>query len=309
MIPTKQNCLDGARAHLGDDAVSGGQIFTNTVLEQHFQFAYRELVRALSGVANPRVRRDCYYDLPIFTNYLDPATAGIADFGEPELVGDRGITSQTTITGATAGSGFVTITAAGHPFATGDYAVISSVVGMNGINGIWGVTKIDANSFKANGATVQGTYTSGGIASAGGEDFSDMKKYDRIESLNNSTSGGLGCWAWWDDRFHFPLASSIRELRISYISSAALVVNTSDTTGIDDSLDFLALRTAGLAGASRGAKERANELNMQALGPTLQADGTGGVLRELLVQGLRALGSSQRPPFRVRVNPAANNYV
>lgn len=301
MIPTKQNVMDAARFYLADDQVAGGEVFTNTILEAPFQMSYRELFRAMQGLANPRVVREAYYDLPVNTGYLSPATAFITDMGEVESVEERGALTSVSITGATAGSGFVTIAATAHPFATGNVAVVFGVTGMTGLTGQWGVTKVDANSFKINGAVGIGAYVSGGTATLSTDSFTPMVPVERITDSTGATDT-LGIFAWFEDAFHFPICTTIRELRIVYLSSASTVVGASDTTGVDDSLDFLAIRTAGLAASSRGARDRAGELNMMALGQNGQADGTGGILRELIAVAVRALQANpvRRPPFRQR---------
>ncbi len=303
MVPTKQNCLDAARFYLGDDLVSGGQDFTNTYLEQPFQMAVRELYRTMQNVANPRVQRTAIYDLPASTGTLVPSTAYITDLGEIEIVEERGNVTSYAITGAVNGAGFVTLTVVGHGFSTGDLAAVYGIGGLSGVSGMFAVTVVDANTIKANGAVGTGAYTSGGVASKSGDQFVQMQRVNRISTVSTSNTE-LGVYAWNEDVLQFPPCASVRELRITYISSAATIASSGDTTGIDDSLDFLATRTAGLAAASRGARSRAAELNEMALGPSMQADASGGILRELLQAGIRALQASptQRPPFRQRSN-------
>jgi hypothetical protein len=308
MVPTKQMVLDAARFYLGDDLVAGGQDFTNTALEQPFQMSLRELYRAMQGVANPRVQRTVFYDLPANTSFLSPATAGITDLGEIEAVEERGNLTSVAITNAASGSGFITVTAAGHPFINGDQAVVFGILGIVGANGMFAVTYSDPSTFLLNGAVGIGTYTAAtGTATKSGDQFVPLTQVNRIEQVSNSNPV-LGSVSWEEDSLRFPPCSGIRELRIVYISSAATVSGSTDTTGIDDSIDFLAIRTAGLAASSRGARDRASELNTMALGPTMQADATGGILRELLQTGVRALQCTptQRPPYRLRVNQDVN---
>jgi hypothetical protein len=310
MIPTKQNCLDAARFYLADDLISGGQDFTNTALEQPFQMAVRELHRAMKSVAIPRVERTAYYNLPANTSFLSPATAGITDLGELEFIAERGNLTTVNITNAVNGAGFVTITAVGHPYATGDQAAHYGITGMSGVNNLFTVTVVDPNTYKANGAVGVGTYSSGGVSTKSGDQFSPVQSVNNIgkTTVNNSE---LGFYAQMEEGIFFPPCGSMRQLRIIYISSAALVVNAGDTIGIDDSVDFVAVRTAGLAAGSRIAGNRGQELNVMALGPTMQADASGGILRDVLQAGVRALQATptQRPPFRLRVNPDAQNFL
>jgi len=67
-----------------------------------------------------------------------------------------------TITGATNATPIV-VTATAHPFATGDTVTVSGVGGNTAANGTWIITNIDANSFRLDGSTGNGTYTSGGV--------------------------------------------------------------------------------------------------------------------------------------------------
>jgi len=300
MIPTKLQVLQATQFHLGDEQ---GQIFNYQLLEQPFQLAYRELARTLANLAIPRVLTERFYDLPANTSVLDPATVGITDFREPERLEERSVQASVLVSGAITGPGYVTITTATpHPFVTGDLAVLWGIGGMNGINGIFAVTVVDNLNFKANGVTVTGLYTSGGHASKSGEGFQPLTSRDHIEDLSLKGASTLGEYCWRDGRFWFIPNAGVRELRIMYISSAGIVAKLTDTTGFDDSLDFLALRTAAYAAGSRGAPQRAQELKLLALGPTLQADGSGGVLHDLVVAAVRAIPPTRRPPFRQRIN-------
>lgn len=66
-----------------------------------------------------------------------------------------------SLTGATNASPIV-ITSTGHLLNTGDTISISGVVGNTAANGIFTITKVDANSFSLNGSTGNGAYSSGG---------------------------------------------------------------------------------------------------------------------------------------------------
>jgi hypothetical protein len=237
---------------------------------------------------------------------------GITDFKEPERLEERSVIASVPVSAAVAGNGFVTITTtAPHPFVTGDLAVLWGLGGMNGINGIFAVTVLDALNFKCNGVTVIGAYTTGGVASKGTEGFQVLTSRDHIEDLSITNASTLGEYCWWGARFHFIPNGGVRQIRVIYISSASIVIKLSDTTGIDDSLDYLALRTAAFAAGSRGAPTRSQALNQLALGPNLQADGSGGALRDLLAASVRALQATptRRPPFRQRINSDIAYYA
>lgn len=65
------------------------------------------------------------------------------------------------VTAATNASPIV-LTSTGHSLSTGDVISVSGVVGNTAANGVFTVTKVDANTFSLNGSTGNGAYVSGG---------------------------------------------------------------------------------------------------------------------------------------------------
>jgi hypothetical protein len=236
----------------------------------------------MSILGNPRVRKEVFYTLPAYTTVLFPSTASISDMGEPEFLEERGGLTTKTITGAT-GTTTVTITATAHGFTTGDEITVGGLVGFAGAHGIWGITVSDADSFVLNGAVGTGTYSSGGVAVKSSEQFSEVQKRDRIESVGNVSV--LGEYAWLEDAFRFRPCPTARQLRIVYLSSGTPPTQTTDSIGIDDAIDFLAHATAGSFAQSRGAGTQGASLLEHAYGPQFFQDGAlGGLLYELQAQ-------------------------
>jgi hypothetical protein len=179
--------------------------------------------------------------------------------------------------------------------------VVFGVTGIVGANGSFAVTCSDATHVTLNGAVATGTYVSGGYVSSSNEGFSAMQWVDSIQAAEGTPGGSLDEVAWMGDSFRFASSNAIRQLRITYWSSASVISSVSDSIGVDDSIDFLAVRTAGLAAASRGAKATASDLNTQALGPSQQADASGGLLRQLLAASVlreQAEWPIRNQPFR-----------
>ncbi len=305
--PTVQNVLDTARSYLGDDAIPGGEWAQDSVLLPFFGLAYRELFRAMQQTQNPFIRQDSYYVLPANTSVLDPAVAGITDLADLEFVEERSAGTIHAITGATAGAQYMTLTVPNHGYGTGNEVVVYNLQGFspfNSPNNLWTINVVDVNTFQLLGCTATGTWINGtGSVAQSPEEFITMDPYDRIEKIPFAPGPTLNAYAWEGDVLRFIPSSSARQLRIVYTLSGS-VPSTSAIIGVDDSLDFLAVRTAGLAAGSRGATERAMELNSMAIGPDLVADGNGGMLRELLIADIRAMQRLQyrRPPFRRRRN-------
>jgi hypothetical protein len=303
-IPTASNVMDLARSHLGDEAVAGGEIFTNTILLPFVNSATRELFRVMQNIQLPRVKVQVYFNLPANTSILYPSTANIADMGEPEWVEERDISGTYAVSGCTLSSGVPTLTTATHPLVTGQRVVTYGIGGITGAAGTWAITSSGVTSATLNGAVASGTYTSGGTMSYSTDAFASLEWADSISEAEDSGGTSLDRVAWIGDAFRFPSASTARQLRITYWSSAASLTSPSDSIGVDDSLDFLATRAAALAAASRGAESIAQRLNAQALGPKVtEADASGGLLRQLLSAAVlreQAEPGNRRQPFRRR---------
>lgn len=290
--PTVTQVYSAAAAHAGDNAHQYyGITAPGSLLDPFFALAYSELFRASQMMQNARVQRENYYDLPAYTSVLDPATAGITNLGEPEILEERGGVTEVAITNAVAGTGLVTITAAGHPFITGDQAVIFGVLGLtDDVNGIFTVSVTNSSTFTLNGCTATGTYTATtGTAAKSTEPFNLLTGPQRIRDVLSAPGTTLGRYAWEQDIFYFPPCSALRQLRITYTLSGAAPATTNAIVQFDDSLDFLSLRTAGLALAARGNRLKAAELNNLAVGPDWGRGTTGGILDQLLSAGVKAL--------------------
>jgi len=85
-------------------------------------------------------------------------------------------------------------------------------------------------------------------------------------------------YEWSDDTMHFVGATNIIDLIITYYDSG--VAPTSGSVGIDGSRNFLAHRTAAIAGRPAGNVELAKLLDIDARGP--RQDGSGGFMHTLI---------------------------
>ncbi len=303
-IPTLQEVYNAARSVLGDDQVTGGQVYTNTILQPKYQFAYSELFRAMQSAQNPRVTQENYYNVQPNTSYLDPATASIENIGEIVTVEERGGVTSWAISNVVPGSGICTITSAATSLATGNQAIVYGVEGVSDdVNGAWTVTVNSATSTQLNGCTATGTYTAAtGTLSTSNELFHNVSPVQHIEFTDQSPQSEFLVYSWEGDVFRFPPCSDVRQLRITYTLSGDAPLTTSARVRIDDCLGFLMYRIAGLAASSKGMTTRAQQYNAMAVGPRWDVDNTeGGLLQQLLISGIRNL---QRLPPAQRQPPA-----
>jgi hypothetical protein len=294
MDPQVTAVLADAARLLGDPAQ---EQFTNAVLLPHYSMAYREVYGLAMSWGLQLADRETYFNLPARTGTLRPVSAGITDMGEPKQLWERGIGSSVAITGVSNATPMV-VTANGHGFATGDEVMVSGVAGPVGVNDRWLITRVDANSFILNGSVAGGAYVSGGVATKSDEEFIPMVSRDRLPQYERDDR--LRYWQWRGDSFYFVGANVARQLKI--IHSVSGNAPQSGTVGIDDFSNFGAARTASLIAPSYGMPQRASELKLDALGPSMQPDGTGGYLRALVNPMLREKQKRQyRPqPFRPR---------
>jgi len=292
MIPLTSQVYDAARAILGDNQISGGEVFKDAILQPHYQVAYAELFRALVNAQSPLIQREAYYNVPINTGVVVPATMGIANLGAPLIVEERGSVTAWNVSNAVPGSGLVTITTAPNTLVAGDQPVIYGIQGLSDdINDVWSVTPSSSTVFTANGATATGTYTAAtGVVSISAEQFQEVFARDRLTVQAQAPGQSFGIYAWEFGKFRFPPCSVVRQLRITYKLSGDAPTATTASVGIDDSLSFLSYRAAGLAGRSKGMAQRAAAMTLTAVGPNWESQGfAGGILGQMLDVQIREL--------------------
>lgn len=298
--PTLTNVYDQARAILADDS---GDIYTDTVLGPHFRTAYRRIYRVMGNLSVKLVEVDAYFNLPAQTAVLDPATASITDVGEIVELRERSADSTVAISGVALNSNVATVTTgSAHGRSDGDSVVIYGVMGIGGANGLWTVAAPTTTTLTLNGSYLTGTYSSGGYVSFSSEQWSDpLEQVVRIDEVMNTAQGNadLRKFAWTRDVLRFLPASATRQLKIVYRMSGTAPTSGTDVIHFDDSLDFLAMATAGYAAATRAPSISAQCMS-EAFGSRLGKDGAyGGMLYELMQSAVRARQGERfrRMPF------------
>src|SRR5579859_5108673 len=102
MKPVVEDIYTDARGHLHDNGGPASNQFSDSVLQPHYQRAYRKMFDAMSFGSN-RIRREWYFILPANTSVLDPFAYDINDMSEPEYMEDRDVGTQLNITGFSGG--------------------------------------------------------------------------------------------------------------------------------------------------------------------------------------------------------------
>jgi hypothetical protein len=185
----------------------------------------------------------------------------------------------------------------------------SGVGGVPAANGRWFADVVNPTTINLRGSIFSGSYTSGGTISSSSEKFVPMTEVEAILA-GNTLSGTLGTWAWQDQALHFIGATAARQLWIPYLNSGA--PPPSGNIGIDDARDFLAYATAAYAAPTQDMATRRAELLVDSFGPTKQADGSGGLLRDLVLPMLNQKNRLQKRSGRFgarSVDPARRIFV
>ena len=304
MIPTRADVTKLVLSLLGDTQVSTGSIYTSAFQAPHLNSAYQEIFTKLDNIGGTRVQREGYFLLPSYTGAFYPSVAGLSNFGAPVEIRERGTATGYAISAATpnaaAGTCALTVAALPSTVVTGTQVEIYGAVGLSDVvNDQWIITVNSPTSIVLNGCAATGTWSSGGYVVYSTEQWSDpLVGRDDTDNFPTSAVSSLAMFCWQRGIMKFPFVNAARELRIRYQLSGSLPVVaspvTSDSMGIDDSLNFLAHRTAQLCAASKGRPGAAMF--------TQQADYH---LQALLQKGAREqqLGESIIPsPFRGKRN-------
>jgi len=298
---TLQNVFDDARGLLHDTAVAGGEVWTNTALQVHFNEPYRTLFGRLMG-ASKDVQRVVYITVPANQSILIPSVAGIVDMNAPEMVEERPAPTSIEITSTDTGTPITATTTAPHGLSGITQGSISGVVGTAAPWGVWFVTPTGLSTFTLNGSA------SDGIAGTGGafyntslEQFSEVLPVDlSVAGLDGPPQDRLGYYLWLNNQFQFRGATQAIQLRITYYASGTPPQTSGYTINIDNARDFLAYATASNAAKANGWDSMAANLYKRAY--TDPADPTTPGLLDVFFIG-QVLGAQRGParrqlPFR-----------
>lgn len=289
-FPTLTEVYAQARAKCGDTEVSGGQIYTDTLLLPHIQEATRALWRGLRNLAVPRVKRTIYYTLPANTSFFSPSIL-VTDFSEPaDKISQRGgLTSVAVSNVVQVGNDIEVTTATSHNLSTGNMVVLEQVTGMRWVNVLSPVVVDSSTQFTINGLIAERTYSSGGFVVTSNNEFYDINWADRLPAATTQTATQLGACVYENRAFQFLPASEDKQIRLQYWSSAQVPATGTDVIAFNDCLDFLAIYAAAEASDSQGAITRAAKLKVQAVGASYDQGIIGGELRSLMSSAVRQM--------------------
>lgn len=281
MIPTGQNICDLVRAITGDTQIAGGQIFTNAYLYGQvlgatppysgvggpMQSAYNWLFERMRTENDRRSRRTSFALINANINYINPLTIGIGNMGNPIDIWERGsvtslpVTAVTVQAAATGIDPYVQLAVAhGGALVNGQSIETYLIQGLSDdVNDYWTITVPDNNHIRLMGATPSGAWTATtGLVLISTEQWPATpmaRVWDLFTAgtLTRLTPGNQFCnWQWQTAVIRVPPVQASREIKINYNLSGKVPLDPTVSLGIDDSLNVLAYRVAGIVGNAKG---------------------------------------------------------
>lgn len=259
MTPSVNQVYDTVRQILGDLYVATGEIFTNDILAGPFGLAFRELFSELDNNGVHDILHVVYASLPAYITQFDPLANGISNFRELYTlrqrinVTDSSVASVAPVGGI--GSALQITTTTAHNLSVGQEVQTFGIVGVDGSdiggNGRWFA---DINSPTV--LTLRGSLWTGIAAAPAlgtvvtGQDIWIPMIYVR-EFQQITPNQTLDYYRKIGSRIYFIGSTIEHELEISFYGSGDAPLTGS--TGVDDSLNYLANRTAYWAATGRPA--------------------------------------------------------
>jgi len=303
-VNTLEQIFQQVRGILNDIQISTGIIFTDSMLQIHFNEPYRSLFSCLQGTSK-RVQRCVYINFPAYTTVLNAATFNIPDMAEPEMVEERLSMPQIAIA-TTSNATPIVVNAPGHNLGTTGQMVGVQVTGVANTAAPWGnwfATIVDANNFTLNGSMTDGGGGTGGFVSLQGQNrFTEVFPIDLSnQGLDGTPGQNLGQYLWIDEQMQFRGCVNTQELRITYWASGTPPTNTALSINIDNCIDFLSFATAANAAYAIGWSTRGDELYAKAYGAGGEQC-TGGLMGKFIMIQVSSLQRNstlkRRQPFR-----------
>jgi hypothetical protein len=182
-------------------------------------------------------------------------------------------------------------------------------VELNGVQGVpgsvnrdWFITITGADTFTLNGSRELGFGSgTGGTAMWSQQTFQPMINIDTRPGAGQLVINEvLGSWQWNENAIYVPGSTSPRQLWIEYIASTDAPLT--GTIGLCQGREKQFLTYATAARFATGVRQMpvGPQYMMAAYGPSGQADGSGGMLRELLAPIWRQQQQLPRRPGLIR---------
>lgn len=288
---TVETVYQDAAAILGD---SEQDLFRDAVLAAPFRRAYLGLTSLMVKWGLSLPKRTTYLILRPYTRQAAPMDFGITDFGEPVELQERTAGATVDVLSISNDTPRVVQTMTDHSLASNMLVTLGEVFPAS-ISGSYYITVTDTDKLSLNGSRAGEEYQSGGVLCVSNDRFQDVALFDEVVGEASST---LGVYSWNGEQFGFRGSYNTIELKLRYLTTGS--APTSGDIEIDNAYDYLVTATACYAAPLRGQSNRGTELKIEAFGPSGEADGSGGKLRDLVLPMLQTKNRRPRRPASFR---------
>ena len=294
---TIEDIFDDAAKLLGDH---DGENFTQTVLSPYRLRPYGEIYGLMVQLGLPLPEREVHLIVPAFTTKIQPADEGLVDFSVASEIFERAKGQQLAISSIGGGPPATVETSAAHGLALGTWVTVTGARPTS-LNAATFVVPVTDTTFQAPGLPTGVDYAGGGMyVNVSSEEFKQVTDNWPDRAGSQSVGSSLRNFRDTGGAIEFLPCSNDREIRLRYKASS--VCPESGSLGINNAREFMSTAVAALAASSNGMPERGRELAQQAYGPSGEADGSGGLLRLLLLPLVHSKNDTRkRPqPFRAK---------
>lgn len=260
--PTRLECLNLARDLVGDTSVAGGDYFTDAVLGQGFNTAFRNLVRALELFTVPEFERVVYFHVGQYVARVNLADKGHEFLGDPTRIREAPASALWNISAVTNTVPVVaTLGTAPTGVGPGSWVYVFDVGGQTAANGKWVVSAVAGNDITLAGALTSNAYTSGGqVATISGK-LIDMYPVSHLSQEALATSNREYIWRNGSIEFNPTSGANGRLMEVTYFERVEPPTANNGIVPVNDSVDVIAHMTAAAAARSSNAFGYAAELD------------------------------------------------
>lgn len=251
--PTLASIYNLGRILLGDTEVSGGQLWSNSVLLPSLQSAYQDLIRAATQYSCQELRDEAFLYLPPYCALLDPLGQGVS-LQRLEMVFSFPCETGKVPSNATVSSGGLQLAfPTAHGWSDGDSIAL---IGFSGavpeINDCFTIQKISDTVIRLEGCAPSGTINAGTCYRLNLHSREPVTVRDTSLDLSAGSSSSLKEIAFLKGVFYPPVLTEGKILGLRYFVGDDLPASTVRLKG---SLNYLAYQMASIALVGRNLQK------------------------------------------------------
>lgn len=261
--PTVASVYALSRALLDDNVVSGGEVYKDSVLEEFFGVAYRQMADVFAEFRVGVFKRVSYFKVDAYQWRIELSDEGISVASEPQRLREAGISAEYAISNVSNTLPLVfTTSATPSAISTADAVYVFGVNGQTAANGKWYVSGVSGSNITVGGGDTSSAYTSGGTLVKISGKFTDM--YPGPSLTEEAVAVSNMSYRFRENAIECNPVAAARLFELTFYESPN--PPSSGEVSVHNSLNFLGTQTAALAAATIGGKEISERLERRAQG-------------------------------------------